>query len=66
MQNRCSKKSRKIHGKTLLLESLLKKAADFRSATFIKVTPEHRRFPVNFWKISKNTLLQNTSGRLLK
>ena len=36
IQNRCSKKSRKIHGKTPLLESLFNKAAGLRPAILLK------------------------------
>ena len=36
IQNRCSKKSRKIHGKTSLLEPLFDKAAGLRPAILLK------------------------------
>ena len=36
IQNRCSKKSRKIHGKTPLLESLFNKAAGLMPAILLK------------------------------
>ena len=36
MQNRCSKKSRKIHGKTPLLQSIFSKAAGLRHAILLK------------------------------
>ena len=36
IQNRCSKKSRKIHGRTPLLESLFHKAAGLRPAILLK------------------------------
>ena len=35
-QNKCSKKSRKIHGETPLLESLFNKAAGLRPAILLK------------------------------
>ena len=50
IQNRCSKKSRKIHGKTSLLESLFNKAAGLRHAMLLK-----RRFSTGvFLWILKN------------
>ena len=36
MQSRCSKKSRKIHGKMSVLKSLFNKAVDLRLATLLK------------------------------
>ena len=36
IQNRCSKKYRKIHGKTPMLESLFNKVAGLRPATLLK------------------------------
>ena len=36
MQSRCSKKSRKIHGKMPVLKSLFNKAVDLRLATLLK------------------------------
>ena len=36
VQNRCSKKSRKIHGKAPFLESLFNKAAGLRPAILLK------------------------------
>ena len=50
IQNRCSKKSRKTHGKTPLLEILFNKAAGLRPAILLKKTFQHRFFPVNFEK----------------
>ena len=50
IQNRCSKKSRKTHGKTPLLEILFNKAAGLRPAILLKKTFQHRCFPVNFEK----------------
>ena len=35
------------------------------SATLLKKRLSHRYFHVNFWKIFRTRLLQNTSGRLL-
>ena len=53
IKNRCSKKSRKIHGKIPLLESLFNKAAGLRPVISLK-----RHFSTGvsceFWKISKN------------
>ena len=60
-QNRCSKKSRKIHVKTLLLETLFNKTAGLRPAILLK-----RHFstgvPVNFEKFPRTPFLQNTLG----
>ena len=52
MQNRCSKRSRKIHGKTLMPESLFNKAAGLRPAILSK-----RHFSTGvFLSILKNFL----------
>ena len=60
IQNRCSEKSRKSHGKTNSLESLCNKAADLRPAILLK-----RHFSTGvFMRILKN--FKSTFGRLLK
>ena len=41
------------------------KVAGLRSATLLKKRLWHRRFPANFAKFVRTSLLQNTSGRLL-
>ena len=50
IQNRCSKKSRKLHGKTPLMESLFNKAAGLRSVILLK---RHFSTGVSLW-ILKN------------
>ena len=65
IQNRCSKKSRKTHGKTPLLEILFNKAAGLRPAILLKKTFQHTCFPVNFEKFLLTPFLQNTFGQLL-
>ena len=47
IQNRCSKKSRKIHGKTPMLESLFNKVAGLRPAN-----TSAQVFSCQFWEIS--------------
>ena len=55
IQKRCSKKSRKIHGKTPLLESLLIKLQVSGLQFYLKDTSA-QVFSCEFWKISKNTI----------
>ena len=50
IQNRCSKKSRKLHGKIPLMESLFNKAAGLRSVILLK---RHFSTGVSLW-ILKN------------
>ena len=50
IQNSCSKKSRKTHGKAPSPEILFNKAAGLRPAILLKKTFQHRCFPVNFEK----------------
>ena len=53
IQNRCSKKSSKIHGKTPLLESLFNNTAGLRPAILIKIlfcTDVFQRILKNFWE----------------
>ena len=65
MQNRFSKKSRKIHEKAPVLDSLFNKTAGLRLSNLFK---RHfsTSFPVNSGKFLRTLFLQNTSGRLLK
>ena len=49
---------------TLVLESLLKKAADLKVCIFIKKRPRHRCFPVNIAKFLRLPILKNISERL--
>ena len=65
MQNRCSKKSSKIHGKTPLLESLFYKASGLRPAILLK-RHFNRCFPVNLETFLTRPFLQNTFERLLR
>ena len=55
LQNSCSQKSCKIHGKTPVLEPLLDKVAGETVCNFIKKTPV-QLFYYEFCKIFKNTL----------
>ena len=65
IQNRSSKKSRKIHGKTPVLESLLIKLRS-QACNFIKKTLQHWCFPANFEKFLRTPFLKNTFGRRVK
>ena len=61
LQNRCSKKFRKFHRETLVLESLFNKAG-LLAYNFIKKRLRRRCFPVKFAKFSRTYFLQNNSG----
>ena len=65
IQNRSSKKSRKIRGKTPLLESLFNKVAGLRPAIYLKDTSA-QVLSCEFEKFLRTPFLQNTFGRLLK
>ena len=52
-------------GKHLCQSLFFNKVSSLRSATLFKKRVWHWRFPVNFAKILRTLLLQNTSGRLL-
>ena len=62
IQNRCSKKSRKIHGEIPVLKFLFNKTCRPQDCNFIKKTLQHRCFPVNFEKFLRAPFLQNTTG----
>ena len=53
LQNRSSKKFRKFHRKTAVLESLFNKVAGLKTCNFIKKRLQHRCFPAKFEKFSR-------------
>ena len=65
IQNRSSRKSRKIREKTSLLETLFNKVAGLRPAIYLQVTSV-QVLSCEFEKFLRTPVLQNTFGRLLK
>ena len=55
----------KFTGKHLCQGLIFNNVVDLRPATFIKMRPWRRCFPVNFAKFLRTPFLQKTSGRLL-
>ena len=64
-KNRCSYKFCKIHGKTPVLESFLKKLQNFRAATLLKRDSNTgaflRNVPVKFAKFLKTPILKKSA-----
>ena len=64
-KKRCSKKFRKFHRKTPMLESLFNKVAGLKAWNFIKMRFQHRCFPVKFPKTLRTLILKNIYKRLV-